>query len=1781
MMNCRIRSRIAFLLCLGAGLFFLGVASPAAANGFDFMCRVPAAGGGGGTGGGTTLADKGVQIFDGIDMSFTGSVPAGVPVTLPGATITTDPVTGRTLFTVKFNPRLGEFGLDFLGSQAGVDIGWRLQPRLLTNVGPLDVGLTSLFKDSFGLPYDFPGNNIGVAGLDASFFGSRALKDMSGGFKATLSVGINFRLSDNSRRSTRVSISLDSTTAGAEFPERDDMSLVFKKVEGTVPSGFVGLGQAVQMFDMASQPALNQPGLGVAVDVNTIDTSPSGGFVEAPLLHAAENWNHMPRTFAAGVRQLCAPWDPSFRSTGHVAWVHKGLPNPAAANLGLSFHYGIGAGIPIDLDGSAATVERADSVVVDGAISAVPSRLDAILHPDAMSITRSPDVAPNIALGNFQLAEDDPATAADMPTQVSGNITQLPRHVFANASFPAAGGIDRLDLSSWNLQCPGEPAPPGSAAPADVSRNDITDTLPIFPVGCTRFSLTPIPDAQVLLRNSLPQDLRAAAALSGLAAPPLSANQFAYYATRTTHPLGAVELFHYGAHVRGLRRVVYDATGAPLGGDRLRLFVDRGPDSGADDSLRAVVDADSRTNLSDEVASSRTRLHVEGTVPDLPDVLRADYSTDPTTLLHLTWRASSPMAVMDGSADIQLAGPTARRIAGAFETGPVGGGALPPAGDILLTRNTGPVADDVLTAVHYTTPGPPGDTFPTPTVPAFDPSIPARIHAGATLSNRDERLAGKQLRVHADLAVPQGVDVSWRQSGDSLAEVTGSLCVSGTPACAATRLDATATYGPDLGPVSLLTRPVLPAVQSEVAAAVQPFAEWRPGSGVRALLLADDKWAADAVVDGVSSFHYVPGPPQDVAVQLGHTSPQPFDVELLDATGSHADATSTQRPQILFVDAHLSDLPAQMRVRAQEAGPAGGAEPWIWVNTEDVNISNFADVDLTPDPPGTRPVLTGVARIGDRDYLSGQIPVSARTTAARTVNGADAWAHLTPTDGRLAVDVVAQLEVPRHVAIWEPATQTCAPGVDGIDPSACQARRLYEMDRTDKVDLELKTTATTFGDLRALAHVITPQIDYVIKAGIEHIPGNLDGGVTLRRNLRLPWTGIDVDLHANAPLGNVTAEVFDQTSPTAYRLGADTTQPTSNYGVDLADVPADLAIHANIYGVEERLTNGRGDPGGLTTETGGLGYLHASIDLGGAATVVNVNALQSGSGNTTAVLDADAPISGFVNGRMDHVRICPPAAVACNQNQDPTVFMDALPYLLGLASAAGVLAGVPYLGPALIALAVGAVILAILYDGTVTFEPDVDFDLPVYAEFHDVTAMRLGVRGNTVSLDEQHGPGGGDPLTFGFRQRSLPNETALEVDGAWYYHREIEYSYDSTIEDFDIEEHGSDFFGVVGLYSWDLCDGEDDEDDCNVPPQSRDNIASLTDFSTTRRPGWDSADILFDPLFSPSSREELEDEDAGLVEPSVKLYGGMAENSPPLEESDFRMPSLTDSTVRAQTDTTDITLEHLDISTFSAFFADCPAPRPYDDDAARGNDGTTYRLVPLCTPVKLVPSTTDAPDELVLGTALEATHNPDDTGAEDEVGRWLVELADPVGYGGNGDNQCEDDVGTSIEVVCTVSSTIEPQTDGSVQVTTTTTRDGDELGTVQTWVDASGHPAFHRENAAEVNGFTTDTSFTMGSGGTTTLDPCSMSYGTVFGVPLGCGPLPDVSIIGIHFSVRAVWVFGDGTVSEQLAVLGPVTHTYPAAAGPDRYFAELLLVAVPDGAEKGELISKKYASVSD
>jgi hypothetical protein len=257
---------------------------------------------------------------------------------------------------------------------------------------------------------------------------------------------------------------------------------------------------------------------------------------------------------------------------------------------------------------------------------------------------------------------------------------------------------------------------------------------------------------------------------------------------------------------------------------------------------------------------------------------------------------------------------------------------------------------------------------------------------------------------------------------------------------------------------------------------------------------------------------------------------------------------------------------------------------------------------------------------------------------------------------------------------------------------------------------------------------------------------------------------------------------------------------------------------------------------------------------------------------------------------------------------------------------------------------------------------------------------------------------------------------------------------------------------------------------------------------------------------------------------------------------------------------------------------------------AIGTDGTEY----VVTTVRSAGGPETAPRTFCDASrrVLEA-HLPRNPATPDDLGsiRWSVALPTPAGLGTGG--QCRQE-----NAKCDFVTFVTPRSDGSIQVETTTfvfaggvdgdsvdrtitvaftptgasarqlalfsccpapdleDVDGETIGNVKSWVDASGHPGFHRPEDTQISAFSlVDVTSAVDADAVAALDPCAI---TSF-----CGALPA--------GHTAQWLFGDGTMSDKVGQLETIEHQYPHSAATDEFLG---LVLHYD--ENGLLVEKAY-----
>ena len=198
-------------------------AQPAQAEGFNFLCG--GSGGGGGDSEFSTLA-TGLATKIISDQAFwfaTITVPAGVPVTAPGAV--TDPVTHATTFTMQIAPKLGNSQkLDFIpdsfpgGAGDEIRLGYAFRSKAGQRAD--DLSMKEMFTENFGVPLS--GGDVNVAGVDIDMQTNAAIGNMQG-FDATFAALYSYQLANGSTNFAAGPVQHQQQAAGRADPGRGDV----------------------------------------------------------------------------------------------------------------------------------------------------------------------------------------------------------------------------------------------------------------------------------------------------------------------------------------------------------------------------------------------------------------------------------------------------------------------------------------------------------------------------------------------------------------------------------------------------------------------------------------------------------------------------------------------------------------------------------------------------------------------------------------------------------------------------------------------------------------------------------------------------------------------------------------------------------------------------------------------------------------------------------------------------------------------------------------------------------------------------------------------------------------------------------------------------------------------------------------------------------------------------------------------------------------------------------------------------------------------------------------------------------------------------------------------------------------------------------------------------------------------------------------------------------------------------------------------------------------------
>jgi hypothetical protein len=217
---------------------------------------------------------------------------------------------------------------------------------------------------------------------------------------------------------------------------------------------------------------------------------------------------------------------------------------------------------------------------------------------------------------------------------------------------------------------------------------------------------------------------------------------------------------------------------------------------------------------------------------------------------------------------------------------------------------------------------------------------------------------------------------------------------------------------------------------------------------------------------------------------------------------------------------------------------------------------------------------------------------------------------------------------PRWFAVYPVVTTTCEPN----DP--CQRTEGYEQEDRSHYDVRTRSSLKTLGELSADLWIDHQRI----LGRVENVPANLTGSLGLVRNVRLPWTDLDVDIRGGDALRNITFEVYDQDNeayvgPAQDRRPIPTTNVppykcedvpmlcegdprpapggsprpfpdpgnrVPNYRVGLANVTDHLEVHGRLHDSEH--VDGTSTCAGSRTAPMRMAYAHIDLDLRNQAT---------------------------------------------------------------------------------------------------------------------------------------------------------------------------------------------------------------------------------------------------------------------------------------------------------------------------------------------------------------------------------------------------------------------------------------------------------------------------------------------------------------------------------------------------------------------------------------------------
>ncbi|MCC7078398.1 MAG: hypothetical protein IT198_14850 [Acidimicrobiia bacterium] len=1043
---------------------------------------------------------------------------------------------------------------------------------------------------------------------------------------------------------------------------------------------------------------------------------------------------------------------------------------------------------PSDIDASVGAVIRNgdDRLVVElvGHVNAAPADLD--ISFQATEYTTTVPIGGRIETGSRNIFDlrIPPGLNVDFKRihVASGPLAETPRTlVFGTGSVSALPPHLRVETQTIT-------------SPAGVRlETAVAETCPTRPYGdpfvpsgniCNAYGLPEaqqaVGDIDFEVQNFAPGD-PAGAEVLGLF-PTVTEAAFAgnwatiaYRSPRDDRPVGH---FSTDIKVAGLRRAAFDlsGTGDPAEVLSTRTKVKAGIELAAPlPRLLVKAQIDGRTSATDASASGFLA-RASGVLSPLPENLSLEFESRDYVLalfedtpFALTWGASSPISVTwpyaslgrPGPENVFVQGPAPDllTISGNVEIGNAdGSGGLATDGHVAMTE-THDVAANWDREITYSA------------------SAPTVVRAGVVISTAADRApAGTandlRTRVRAEVELPavpssDPLRVSWSEVGNAVREIDAFLCAE-NEGCPDNKVTATFHRGKTrTDDVRTDLAPVVPGPQS-MGGLLPVFTEFNAGpdgfaEGMRAVLRTDGTSAGKLAVRDIASVSAVLDSTATVRVRSDRTPildcrpnpggwppiictvmPDPFTVNVF------AQPTSSALP--VFVDGTLNDLPedivAQFRA---DGGEYSDEEPWIWLNTESVEIESPPDLSEVGGETGG-PQFDGMVLVGSQTRI---VPTAADRFTATESPGVKARASIvTSISGATTLGFGAnvRLRLPRHVEIWKPMLRSCGAGTSTL--STCAAREAYEAEVRTRADVKVRTTADSLGFLKGRFEIDNGDTDYQGNMSLETIPGSLDARVQLVQNKRLPWTTVDLAYTSNISPGDATLTVYDRCLP-AYKgdvanspalaqrilpgqciTSPPATNKVANYDITLRDIPAELDFTARIAASESPVLGtprehiACPDSGYAGRGPTRLGYIHADLGFGE----------HDDDRDDDGRFDIDVDVR---TGRTGHDGD-PETSTSDTENSQAMATLSAEGELSG-----DIRAKVLNLGNE------QKTTKDAIFPDNVSFRSCIDFDLPIALDLEDVRDLRLSMSGAKLGIFGNESGRVAGEIGESFRCRSL------------------------------------------------------------------------------------------------------------------------------------------------------------------------------------------------------------------------------------------------------------------------------------------------------------------------------------------------------------------------------------------------------------------------------------------